>query len=95
MNINELPKIIPIFPVSGALLLPKGNLPLNVFEPRYIGMIDFAMKNEKMIGMIQENSKYPDGKSLYTTGCLGKITNFTETEDGGYIIAGTTQSGRC
>ena len=49
MNINELPEIIPIFPLSGALLLPKGNLPLNIFEPRYIDMIDFAIKNKKMI----------------------------------------------
>ena len=57
MNINKLPNIIPIFPLSGALLLPNGNLPLNIFEPRYIEMIDYAMKTDKIIGMIQENPK--------------------------------------
>ena len=62
MNINELPEIIPIFPLSGALLLPKGNLPLNIFEPRYIDMVDFAMKNKKMIGMIQEKKKFTKNK---------------------------------
>ena len=72
MNINELPKIIPIFPLSGALLLPKGNLPLNVFEPRYIGMIDFAMKNEKMIGMIQEKKN-----TLPTVRFIRKKNQFT------------------
>ena len=86
MNINELPKIIPIFPLSGALLLPKGNLPLNVFEPRYIGMIDFAMKNEKMIGMIQEKKNSPKTKDLYSTGCLGRINQYSETNDGRYLI---------
>ena len=86
MNINELPKIIPIFTLSGALLLPKGNLPLNVFEPRYIGMIDFAMKNEKMIGMIQEKKNSPKTKDLYSTGCLGRINQYSETTDGRYLI---------
>ena len=86
MNINELPEIIPIFPLSGALLLPKGNLPLNIFEPRYISMVDFAMKNKKMIGMIQENKNSPITKDLYTIGCLGRINQYNETTDGRYII---------
>ena len=75
MNIKELPKIIPIFPLSGALLLPMGNLPLNIFEPRYLSMIDYAMKNDKIIGMIQyaENSK-----KLFGIGSFGKITSFNK-----------------
>ena len=86
MNINKLPNIIPIFPLNGALLLPKGNLPLNIFEPRYIDMVDYAMKNEKMVGMIQENSKSKKTNGLFTIGCLGKITQYNETEDGRYLI---------
>lgn len=86
MNIKELPESIPVFPLNGALLLPGGDLPLNIFEPRYLEMINFAMKNHKMIGMIQENSKKSDVKNLYTTGCLGKITRYNETDDGRYLI---------
>ena len=78
MNIKELPKIIPIFPLSGALLLPMGNLPLNIFEPRYLSMIDYAMKNDKIIGMIQENPKSITSNNLYTTGCIGKINQYNE-----------------
>ena len=86
MYINKLPRIIPIFPLNGALLLPNGNLPLNIFEPRYINMVDYAMKNEKMIGMIQENPKSPKRNNLYDIGCLGKITQYNETNDGRYLI---------
>ena len=86
MNINKLPNIIPIFPLSGALLLPNGNLPLNIFEPRYIEMIDYAMKTDKIIGMIQENPKNHKDNRLYNVGCLGKITQYNETEDGRYLI---------
>ena len=64
MSIDNLPKIIPIFPLNGALLLPQGNLPLNIFEPRYLSMIDYAMKNEKMIGMIQKNNKSGENDEL-------------------------------
>ena len=76
-------KSVPVFPLSGAILLPKANLPLNIFEDRYIEMIDYALSKEKVIGMIQplENSK-----ELYKVGCLGKITSYNETEDGRYII---------
>jgi len=76
-------KNVPVFPLSGAILLPKANLPLNIFEDRYIEMIDYALSKEKVIGMIQpqENSK-----ELYKVGCLGKITSYNETEDGRYII---------
>ena len=86
MQITQLPKSIPIFPLNGALLLPEGNLPLNIFEPRYISMIDYAMKNEKMIGMIQENLNSLETNNLYSTGCLGKINQYNETDDGRYLI---------
>ena len=86
MVIDNLPNEIPIFPLSGALLLPEGNLPLNIFEPRYIEMTDYAMANEKLIGMIQENHGSKKTNNLYTVGCLGKITQYNETNDGRYLI---------
>ena len=83
----ELPKTIPIFPLGGALLLPSGNLPLNIFEPRYLQMVNDSMKKHRMIGMIQPKKtgslKKPD---LYEIGCIGKITSFNETEDGRILI---------
>ena len=84
---NELPEIIPVFPLSGAILLPTGNLPLNIFEPRYIQMIDDCMKGNRLIGIVQPKKtgdlKKPD---LYEVGCVGKIKSFNETEDGRYLI---------
>jgi Uncharacterized protein, similar to the N-terminal domain of Lon protease len=77
-------KTIPIFPLNGVLLLPGGNLPLNIFEPRYIDMIDYAFKNEKLIGMIQ--NKKNDSEDLFDIGCIGKISSYTETEDDRYVI---------
>ena len=82
----NLPKEIPIFPLSNFIIFPKTSVPLNIFEPRYINMIDDAMKGNRMIGMIQPkrfNQKIPD---LYKIGCVGKITSFNETEDGRYLI---------
>ena len=86
MNVENFPNLIPIFPLNGALLLPNGNLPLNVFESRYLEMIDYAMKNEKMIGMIQEKEDLNNANDLYSIGCLGKITQYNETNDGRYLI---------
>ena len=80
----ELPKTIPIFPLGGALLLPSGNLPLNIFEPRYISMVDYALSNKKFIGMVQ--TKENSSNDLYQIGCLGKITSYSETEDSRYLI---------
>lgn len=77
-----LPEEIPVFPLPGVLLLPRGQLPLNIFEPRYIAMVDDALKADRMIGMIQPR----DGASLYQTGCGGRITAFEETGDGRYLI---------
>ena len=85
-SIISLPKEIPIFPLSNFIIFPKTSVQLNIFEPRYINMIDDAMKGNRMIGMIQPksfNQKIPD---LYKIGCVGKITSFNETEDGRYLI---------
>ena len=76
--------IIPVFPLSGALLLPSGNLPLNIFEPRYIDMINYALGHNKLIGMIQPKTTNP--KELFKIGCVGKITTYNETEDNRLVI---------
>ena len=84
---NKLPELIPIFPLSNFIIFPKTTVPLNIFEPRYIQMIDDSMKSHRLIGMIQPKKsgelKKPD---LYQVGCIGKITSFNETEDGRYLI---------
>ncbi len=84
----NLPKIIPIFPLSNFIIFPKTTVPLNIFEPRYIDMINDAMKTNKLIGMIQpkNSDRNEDQPELYTVGCLGKITSFKETDDGRYLI---------
>jgi len=83
---NDLPETLPVFPLSGVLLLPFGQLPLNIFEPRYLAMINTALRTHRMIGMIQpkESNNHPP---LYETGCAGKITEFAETDDGRYLIS--------
>tara|TARA_B000000460_G_scaffold249160_1_gene228932 strand:+ start:912 stop:1526 length:615 start_codon:yes stop_codon:yes gene_type:complete len=73
---------IPIFPLSNVIFFPETDLPLNIFEKRYIQMIDMSLKNERLIGIVQPKTK----KDLYSIGCLGKITGFTETEDKRYIV---------
>lgn len=86
---GDCPEVIPLFPLSGALLLPRGQMPLNVFEPRYLAMIDDALKGERVIGMIQpepETGRQPEIPPLLKVGCLGRITQFSETGDGRYII---------
>ena len=72
----------PVFPLNGAILFPNTNLPLNIFEDRYIDMVDYALSHSRLIGMIQTKKN----RDLFTIGCLGKITNFTETSDGRYQI---------
>ena len=83
----ELPKTIPIFPLSNFIIFPKTTVPLNIFEPRYLQMIDDSMKSNRYIGRIQPKKtgdlKKPD---LHRIGCVGKITSFNETEDGRYLI---------
>ena len=89
MKIEDLPKKIPVFPISNFIIFPKTAVPLNIFEPRYIDMINDSMKSNKLIGMIQPKTlkslmnKIPE---LHQIGCLGKITTFQETDDGRYLI---------
>ena len=81
------PKKIPIFPLSNFIIFPKTSVPLNIFEPRYIEMVDDSMKTNKLIGMIQpKNLKDDNTLDLYNIGCLGKIISFKETEDKRYLI---------
>tara|TARA_B100001057_G_C22688213_1_gene886636 strand:- start:227 stop:862 length:636 start_codon:yes stop_codon:yes gene_type:complete len=84
---KNFPKKIPIFPLSNFIIFPKTSVPLNIFEPRYIEMVDESMKTDKFIGMIQpKNSKDGNSTDLYNVGCLGKIISFKETEDKRYLI---------
>jgi len=92
-KVSDLPELIPVFPLDGAMLLPGGQLPLQIFEPRYLNMIDDAMSGARVIGMIQTR----DGGSraapkLADVGCVGRITSYTETGDGRYLI---TLTGVC
>jgi len=86
----ELPPVIPIFPLAGALLLPRGQMPLNIFEPRYLAMIDDALADRhRLIGMIQPDPAHPgreDRPNTYKTGCVGRITQLAESGDGRYLI---------
>ena len=86
-KINKLPPTIPIFPLSNFIIFPNTTVPLNIFEPRYIQMVDDSMKSHRMIGMIQPRKsgelRKPD---LYEVGCIGKITSFNETDDGRYLV---------
>tara|TARA_B100001121_G_C18614217_1_gene585977 strand:+ start:413 stop:1057 length:645 start_codon:yes stop_codon:yes gene_type:complete len=88
MQIKDLPNKIPVFPLSNFIIFPKTTVPLNIFEPRYIEMVNDSMKSNKMIGMIQPKSSKNENNipNLYEVGCLGKITTFQETEDGRYLI---------
>jgi Lon protease-like protein len=88
-----LPQILPIFPLTGVLLLPRGRLPLNIFEPRYLAMTRDALGGERLIGMVQPNEPQQDNRGggtlnppVYPTGCAGRITAFAETDDGRYLL---------
>ncbi|HEX2216976.1 MAG TPA: LON peptidase substrate-binding domain-containing protein [Xanthobacteraceae bacterium] len=87
---TDLPEIIPVFPLAGALLLPRGQMPLNIFEPRYLAMIDDALTDRhRLIGMIQPDAAHLGSEvkpNLYSVGCVGRITQLSETGDGRYII---------
>ena len=89
MQINHLPKKIPVFPLSNFIIFPKTTIPLNIFETRYIEMINDSMSSNKLIGMIQplsQNSVNQEDINLHQVGCLGKIVSFKETEDNRYLI---------
>ena len=85
---KNLPKILPIFPLSNFIIFPKTTVPLNIFEPRYIDMINDSMKSNKLIGMVQPKKTVDDLTTpiLHNIGCLGKISSFKETEDGRFLI---------
>ena len=87
-DFDDLPRVVPIFPLPGVLLLPGGRLPLNIFEPRYLAMVRDALSGERTIGMIQPCAEAPDvgAARVYETGCAGRITAFSETDDGRYLI---------
>ena len=84
---QDLPLVIPVFPLDGALLLPHAQLPLQIFEPRYVAMVDDAMAGDRIIGMVQTRQGLdPERPGLQHIGCAGKITTFSETNDGRYLI---------
>ena len=85
---SDLPAIIPVFPLAGALLLPRGRLPLNIFEPRYLAMIDDTLRDgHRLVGMIQpEGDRDIEPPALFRIGCVGRITQLAESGDGRYII---------
>ncbi|WP_349358707.1 LON peptidase substrate-binding domain-containing protein [Stappia sp.] len=88
---SDLPQTVPLFPLTGAVLLPKAQMPLNIFEPRYVAMIDAALKSDRMIGMIQPDFSQPgveqsETPPLVGVGCVGRIVAYQETGDGRYLI---------
>jgi Lon protease-like protein len=87
-KVQDLPRVFPVVPLTGAILFPRGGLPLNIFEPRYLNMIDDAMASERLIGMVQPAPRPADPLSpaLSDVGCLGRLTSFAETDDGRYLI---------
>jgi len=93
-RIDDLPETIPVFPLTGVLLLPRGQLPLNVFEPRYLAMVDAVMSGARIIGVIQpsESEEKALKPALSPVGCAGRVTSYREADDGRYLI---TLSGLC
>lgn len=83
---DALPAVLPLFPLTGVLLLPRGRLPLNIFEPRYLAMVEDAMEGDALIGMVQPRGP-GEPPPLYTVGCAGRISEFSETPDGRYLIS--------
>jgi len=88
LSFDELPPVIPIFPLSGVLLLPRGRMPLNIFEPRYLAMVSDALAYPRLIGMVQPREGQGDSGNpqVYAIGCAGRITGFGEVDDGRYEI---------
>jgi uncharacterized protein len=84
--IEQLPKQISVFPLSNFIIFPNATVPLNIFEPRYIDMIDDSMKSNKIIGLIQPKKANKDVPELYSVGCAAKITSYNESDDGRYLI---------
>jgi hypothetical protein len=93
-SLDELPATLPVFPLTGTVLLPRGQLPLNIFEPRYLAMVDATLSGSRFIGMIQpvEHEEKALAPALTKVGCAGRITSYRETDDGRYLI---TLTGIC
>ncbi|HBF32437.1 LON peptidase substrate-binding domain-containing protein [Rhizobium sp.] len=92
LTAEDLPETVPVFPLAGALLLPGGQLPLNIFEPRYLEMFDHALRSNRLIGMVQPSLNEPfeiahGVCTLAPVGCIGRITSFAETGDGRYMVS--------
>ena len=85
-RIKNLPKKISVFPLSNFIIFPNTSVPLNIFEPRYIEMVNDSMKTNRIIGMVQPKNQKKNIPELYSVGCAGKITSFNETDDGRYLI---------
>tara|TARA_Y100001949_G_scaffold172723_1_gene177209 strand:- start:829 stop:1470 length:642 start_codon:yes stop_codon:yes gene_type:complete len=85
-RIENLPKKISVFPLSNFIIFPNTSVPLNIFEPRYIEMVNDSMKTNRIIGMVQPKNQKKNIPELYSVGCAGKITSFNETDDGRYLI---------
>ena len=85
-RIKNLPKKISVFPLSNFIIFPNTSIPLNIFEPRYIEMVNDSMKTNRIIGMVQPKNQKKNIPELYSVGCAGKITSFNETDDGRYLI---------
>lgn len=88
-RLQDLPSEFPVFPLPGALLLPRGKLPLRIFEPRYVAMTEDSLGQGRMLGMIQPDPTLPEtptGPGLFRVGCLGRLSSFSETEEGHYLI---------
>ncbi len=86
---GDLPGRIPVFPLAGALLLPRGQMPLNIFEPRYLAMVDDVLGGSRLIGMVQPDAARPapaERPQLFSVGCVGRITQLAETGDGRYLV---------
>src|SRR5260221_14163231 len=90
---TALPEMLPIFPLTGVLLLPRGRLPLNIFEPRYLAMIRDALGGERLIGMVQPSEPQDDNRGrggadppVYPIGCAGRVMQFSETDDGRFMV---------
>ena len=91
-RLSDMPEVIPVFPLDGALLLPRAELPLNIFEPRYLAMVDDAMRTDRIIGMIQTRGEDQSPPAIMEIGCAGRITSFAEARDNRIVI---TLTGLC
>ncbi|MFZ0559369.1 MAG: LON peptidase substrate-binding domain-containing protein [Methylovirgula sp.] len=86
LSAAQMPEVIPVFPLAGALLLPRARIPLHIFEPRYLAMVEDALQGDRIIGLIQPASEAAEVPALLPVGCAGRLTQFAETGDGRYLI---------